>query len=344
MKGSFGSDNFSGALPAVSEALEEAARGHQHSYGDDDYTVGAISEFRRIFGADADVFFVYNGTGANVLGISAFADPYHAIVCPETAHVNTDECGAVEKYVGCKLLTVATPDGKLTPDDILARARGFGNQHHVQPRIVSVSQCTELGATYSVDELAAICETAHSLGMFVHVDGARIANALAYSGVAPATMTRETGVDVLSFGGTKNGMIFGEAVVFFRRPPKEPLYIRKQMMQLHSKSRFIAAQFLAVLRDDLWLKSARHANDMARRLAGAVSSVPGVRITRPVQGNEVFATLPSRIIAPLQDECFFYVWDEVNSEVRWVCSFDTDENDIDEFVGKLSSLIRDGKL
>jgi threonine aldolase len=337
MKGSFGSDNFSGALPAVLKALEEAAHGHRHSYGDDNCTAAAVSEFKRIFGADTEVFFVYNGTGANVLGISAFADSYHAIVCPETAHVNTDECGAVEKYTGCKLLTVATPDGKLTPGDIRDRAYGFGNQHHVQPRIVSVSQCTELGTAYSVDELGAICETAHSLGMFVHVDGARIANALAYSGVAPATMTREAGVDVLSFGGTKNGMLFGEAVVFFRRPPKDPRYIRKQMMQLHSKSRFIAAQFLAVLRDDLWLKSASHANSMARRLAEAVSSVPGVRITHPVQGNEVFAILPSDSIAPLQNECFFYVWNKTASEVRWVCSFDTDEDDIAEFADKLRS-------
>ncbi|MDR2466506.1 MAG: low specificity L-threonine aldolase [Prevotellaceae bacterium] len=340
MKGSFGSDNFSGALPAVLKALEEASRGHRHSYGDDDLTAAAVSEFKRIFGADIEVFFVYNGTGANVLGISAFADSYHAIICPETAHVNTDECGAVEKHTGCKLLTVPTPAGKLAPADIRARALGFGNQHHVQPRIVSVSQCTELGTAYSADELGAICETAHSLGMFVHVDGARIANALAYAGVAPAAMTREAGVDVLSFGGTKNGMLFGEAVIFFRRPPKEPRYIRKQMMQLHSKSRFIAAQFLAVLRDDLWLKSAGHANSMARRLADAVASIPGARITRQVQGNEVFAILPADVIAPLQEECFFYVWDETASEVRWVCSFDTDEEDIEEFAGKLREKLR----
>ena len=242
----FGSDNFSGVLPEVFKALEESAFGHQHSYGEDKYTEKAIEDFKQIFGDDIDVYFVYNGTGANILSLSAFTHSYNAIICAETAHINVDECGAIEKQTGSKLLTVPTFDGKLSLGLIHNHMHGFDDQHHAQPKIISLTQCTELGTVYTHDELKEICDFAHAHDMYVHMDGARLANAVAYLGCTPASITKEVGIDVLSFGGTKNGMMFGEAVVFFNTTmSKEVKYIRKQLMQLHSKSRFIAAQFSA---------------------------------------------------------------------------------------------------
>ncbi|MDR0845725.1 MAG: low specificity L-threonine aldolase [Tannerella sp.] len=336
MERDFGSDNFSGVLPEVLKALEAASYGHQHSYGADIYSDKAIADFRQMFGEDTQVYFVFNGTAANVLSLLAFTQSYHAIICTETAHINVDECGAVERHTGCKLLTVPTVDGKLTVELIRRHLHGIGDQHHVQPGVVSIAECTELGTVYTPDEIREICDFAHSQGLYVHVDGARLANAVAYLGVQPAALIRDPGVDVLSFGGTKNGMLFGEAALFFSRPLKEVKYLRKQLLQLHSKSRFIAAQFSAVLKDNLWLKSAGHSNAMAQLLAREVSAVPGVKVTQKVQGNEVFAILPGRIEA-LQEECFFYVWDENTGEVRWVCSFDTTEEDIAEFVKLLQA-------
>lgn len=332
MNKGFGSDNFSGALPEVINAIASANAGHEHSYGEDSYTQKAIEDFKQIFGNDIEVYFVYNGTGANILSITAFTQPYHAVICAKTAHINVDECGAIEKQ-GCnKLLTVPTKDGKLTIDLIRHHMHEFGNQHAVQPKIISITQCSELGTVYSIKELKELCAYAHAHDMYVHMDGARLANAIAYLKCTPAKITKEVGIDVLSFGGTKNGMMFGEAVIFFTRPPKEVKYVRKQAMQLHSKSRFIAAQFSAVLKDGLWLKTASHANEMAQKLVNATASIPGVEIIREVQGNEVFARIPQKHIKPLQEACFFYVWNEENSEVRWVCSFDTTEEDIQQFV------------
>lgn len=333
----FGSDNFSGVLPEVFRALEEAAFGHQHSYGEDDYTAKAESDFKAIFGNDIELYFVYNGTGANVVAISACTHSYHAVICADTAHIQVDECGAVEKQTGCKLLTVPTFDGKLTVDAISEHIHGFGDQHHVQARVISISQCTELGTVYTPEELKVLCDYAHAHGMIVHMDGARLANAIAYLQCDPAAITRDAGIDVLSFGGTKNGMMFGEAVIFFNTAAllKEVRYIRKQTLQLHSKSRFIAAQFSALLKNDLWLHTAGHANRMAQELATLAAQVPGVKIVQEVQGNEVFAILPHDSIIPLQEQCFFYVWDENSAEVRWVCSFDTTENDIYEFIDLL---------
>lgn len=332
----FGSDNFSGVLPEVFKALEEAAYGHQHSYGEDDYTVKAKEDFRKVFGKDIEVFFVYNGTGANILSLSAFTRSYHAIICAETAHINVDECGAIEKQSGSKLLTVPTFDGKLNIGLIGNHMHGFGEQHHAQPKIISLTQCTELGTVYTPEELKEICDFAHAHNMYVHMDGARLANAVAWLGCNPKAITVDAGIDVLSFGGTKNGMMFGEAVIFFNTSAiAEIPYIRKQLMQLHSKSRFIAAQFSAVLKDNLWLKTAGHANRMAKQLANEASQLPGIRITQEVQGNEVFAIIPREKISALQEECFFYVWDEDASEVRWVCSFDTTENDVLEFINLL---------
>lgn len=332
----FGSDNFSGVLPEVFKALEEASYGHQHSYGEDTYTEKAIQDFKAIFGENIDVYFVYNGTGANILSLSAFTHSYNSVICAETAHINVDECGAIEKQTGCKLLTVPTFDGKLNVGLIQNHMNNFGDQHHTQPKMISLTQCTELGTVYTLDELKEICDFAHAHGLFVHMDGARLSNAVAYLGCTPAELTVKAGIDVLSFGGTKNGMMFGEAVIFFNSPfSKEVKYIRKQLMQLHSKSRYIAVQFSAVLKNGLWLKTASHANAMAQFLAKEAATIPGVKITQEVQGNEIFAIIPREKIQLLQEECFFYVWDEDASEVRWVCSFDTTESDIIEFVNLL---------
>lgn len=247
-----------------------------------------------------------------------------------------DECGAIEKQTGSKLLTVPTYDGKLTLGLIHNHMHGFDDQHHSQPKIISLTQCTELGTVYTHEELKEICDFAHAHDMYVHMDGARLANAVAYLGCTAASITKEVGIDVLSFGGTKNGMMFGEAVIFFNtRMSKEVKYIRKQLMQLHSKSRFIAAQFSAMLKDNLWLKSAAHANAMAQKLANAAEQIPSVNITQKVEANEIFAIIPREKISKLQNECFFYVWDEDAAEVRWVCSFDTTENDVIEFANLL---------
>ncbi len=332
----FGSDNFSGVLPEVFKALEEASYGHQHSYGEDEYSAKAIADFKAIFGENIEVFFVYNGTGANILSLSAFTRSHHAIICTETAHINVDECGAIEKQSGSKLLTVPTFDGKLNIGLIENHMHGFGDQHHVQPKIISLTQCTELGTVYDREELKEICDYAHAHNMYVHMDGARLSNAIAYLKCSPREITTDAGIDVLSFGGTKNGMIFGEAVIFFNTSTTGEIpFIRKQLMQLHSKTRFIAAQFSAVLKDNLWLQTASHANRMAQKLANEASKIPGVRITQKVQGNEIFAIIPRDKIQVLQEQCFFYVWDENASEVRWVCSFDTTESDIIEFVNLL---------
>lgn len=332
----FGSDNFSGVLPEVFKALEEAAYGHQHSYGEDEYSAKAIADFKAVFGENIEVFFVYNGTGANILSLSAFTRSYHAIICAETAHINVDECGAIEKQSGSKLLTVPTFDGKLNIGLIKNHMHGFGDQHHAQPKIISLTQCTELGTVYSREELKEICDYAHAHNMYVHMDGARLSNAIAYLGCSPKEITADVGIDVLSFGGTKNGMMFGEAVIFFNTATATEIpFIRKQLMQLHSKTRFIAAQFSAVLKDNLWLKTASHANRMAQKLANEATKIPGIRITQEVQGNEIFAIIPRDKIQVLQEKCFFYVWDENASEIRWVCSFDTTESDIIEFVNLL---------
>ena len=332
----FGSDNFSGVLPEIFQALEEASYGHQPSYGEDIYTEKAVNDFKRVFGEDISVYFVYNGTGANVLALSAFTRSHQAIICPETAHINTDECGAIEKISGSKLLTVPTFDGKLNIGLIENHMYGFGDQHHAQPKMISLTQCTELGTVYTLQELKEICDYAHAHNMYVHMDGARLANAICYLGCTPKAMTADVGIDVLSFGGSKNGMMFGEAVIFFNQMNAEDIpYIRKQIMQLHSKNRFIAVQFSTIFKNDLWLKSAAHANNMAQQLANEASKIPGIRITQKIEGNEIFAIIPRDKIKALQEKCFFYLWDSNASEVRWVCSFDTTESDIIEFVNLL---------
>ena len=340
MKRSFASDNNAGVHPEVLAAVGRANVGHVRAYGDDPFTEAALARLREQLGERAHPFLVFGGTGANVLGLQAVMRPHEAVICSDFAHINLDECGAPERYVGCKLLGVPSPDGKLTPELVRARISGVGVEHHVQPRVVSVSQATEYGTVYTPAELRALADFAHANGLFLHVDGARIANAAAALSVPLRDITQDAGVDVLSFGGTKNGLLGGEAVVFFSPDHAAGFrFIRKQGMQLASKMRFVAAQFEALLSDDLWLRSARHANDMARRLEQKVRAVPGVTVTQPVEANAVFATVPREAIPVLQEAFFFYVWSEPRSEVRWMASWDTTEDDVDAFAATIASAL-----
>lgn len=339
-KRGFASDNNAGVHPAIMERITSVNHGHVIAYGDDPYTEKAVARMKEIFGQETGIFFVFIGTAANVLGLSTVSQSYHAVICPDTAHIHVDECGAPEKFTGCKLLTVKTPDGKLTAEMISSHMHGIGFEHHVQPRVVSITQSTELGTVYTVGEIRKLADYAHAHGMILHMDGARISNAAVTLGCSFYEMTGGAGVDVLSFGGTKNGMMYGEAVVFFNPALCEDFkYRRKQGMQLASKMRYIAAQFEAFLEDDLWKRNALHANEMARKLFQAVKDIPGVAVTRKVESNAVFARIPASIVEELQKHYFFYVWDEALSEVRWMCSFDTTEEDIEGFASLLRSLL-----
>ena len=336
----FASDNNSGVHPGILAVLPKVNDGHVIAYGDDPYTEKASAQLREIFGQETEVYFVFIGTAANVLGLSTVTQSYNAVICPETAHINADECGAPEKFSGCKLLTCNTPDGKLTVDMIASHMHGIGFEHHVQPRVVSITQATELGTVYTLDEIREIARYTHEHGMLLHMDGARISNAAVSLDCGFYEMTGGAGVDVLSFGGTKNGMMYGEAIIFFNPTLCEDFkYRRKQGMQLASKMRYIAAQFSAFLENDLWKENASQANRMARKLYAAVKDISGVEVTRQVESNAVFARIPSHIVPALQDEFFFYVWDEEVSEVRWMCSFDTTEADIEAFISLLRSML-----
>ncbi|NOR34687.1 MAG: aminotransferase class V-fold PLP-dependent enzyme [Bacteroidales bacterium] len=336
----FASDNNAGVHPNILTALTKVNDGHVIAYGDDPYTEKASAQLREIFGQETEVFFVFIGTAANVLGLSTVTQSYNAVICPETAHINVDECGAPEKFSGCKLLTCNTPDGKLTVDMIASHMHGIGFEHHVQPRMVSITQATELGTVYTVDEIREIARYTHEHGMLLHMDGARISNAAVSLGSDFYEMTGGAGVDVLSFGGTKNGMMYGEAIIFFDQALcKDFKYRRKQGMQLASKMRYIAAQFSTFLENELWKENASHANRMARKLYASVKDIPGLEVTREVESNAVFARIPSHVIPALQDEFFFYIWDEELSEVRWMCSFDTTEADIESFASLLRSML-----
>jgi threonine aldolase len=326
----FASDNSATIHPDVLAAIADVNVGHTFGYGHDDYTLSVEARVAAAFGEDASSFFVFNGTGANVVSLRAACRRFEGVICAETAHLNVDECGAPEVIAGVKLLTVAGIDGKLTPELVESRIERIGDEHAVQPHLVSISQCTELGTLYTVDELGALAELAHSHDLLLHVDGARLSNAAAALGAS--LREAATGADVVSFGGTKNGLLGAEAVVVLNPAlAQDFLYVRKQSMQLASKMRFLAAQFDALLTDELWLRCAGHANTMAARLAGALADVPGLTITRPVQTNAVFAIVPSAAIPSLQRQYPFYVWDESAGEVRWMCSWDTTEEDIDAF-------------
>ena len=340
MAKSFGSDNHSGINPRVLDALARANEGHTPAYGDDPYTAQFERMIKSMFGEKAQGFLVMNGTGANILSLKVFAAQYNSVICPETAHINVDECAAPESNIGCKLVTVATPDGKLTPELVKPYLFGFGFQHHAQPKVISISESTELGTLYTIDEVKALAELAHQYGMFLHMDGARFANAVAALGCTPAELTVDTGVDVLSFGGTKNGLMLADAVVVMNEQlAPHFMYQRKNAMQLASKMRFLAAQFVEYLTDDLWLELASNSNRMAQLLVSKIRNIPNVNITQKVESNAVFAILPKDKLSRLHEHYTFYDWDEARCEARWMCSWDTTEQDVEEFVAGLNRIM-----
>jgi threonine aldolase len=337
----FASDNNAGVHPEILEAIARANQGHTIAYGNDDYTRSAIAKFKEHFGGDIDVYFTFNGTGGNVLGLQALCRPHQAVVCSDYAHIYTDECAAPEKFLGSKLLPFAHENGKLTLEAVRHGYHGIGDQHHVQPKVISITQATEMGTVYTPEEVRALAEFAHERKMFLHMDGARIANAAASLGQTLREATRDLGVDVLTFGGTKNGIMGGEAVVFFDPALSEDfLFLRKQGMQLASKMRFIAAQFEALLTNDLWRRSAEHANRMAKLLESELRKVPQVKIVWKVESNGVFAQIPRPAIAKIKDRYFFYPWIEDECIVRWMCSFDTTEDDVMKFASFVADVVK----
>ena len=340
---SFASDNNAVVHPEVLEAIRRANQGHVVGYGDDPQTESAVGKFREQFGAEVEVFFVFNGTAANVLSLQALTRPFHAVLCPELSHIYTDECGAPEKYTGCKLVPLAAPSGKLTVETVAHTYHGIGDQHHVQPRVISITQSTEMGTVYKPAEVEALARFAHERKMFLHMDGARIANAVAAQGpsLSLRQATRDLGVDVLSFGGTKNGLMGVEAVVFFRPELAEDFsFVRKQGMQLASKMRYLSVQMEALLTNDLWRRNAEQANRMARLLEQEVKKIPRARIVYPVEANGVFAQIPREAIEKIRERYFFYVWNEEESVARWMCSFDTTEEDVREFAEFVGAVLR----
>jgi threonine aldolase len=339
----FASDNYAGAHDEVLAALVEANGGHQIAYGEDVYTARLQEVIRRHFGERAEAFPVFNGTGANVTALTAVLPRWGAVVSTSTAHIHTDEGGAPERVTGLKLLPVPTLDGKLTPELIATEAWGWGDEHRAQPLAVSITQTTELGTLYSVDEIRAITNYAHDHGMVVHLDGARIANAAAALGVPLREFTTDAGVDILSFGGTKNGLLFGEAIVVLTPEAATGLpYLRKMTMQLASKMRFVSAQLIALLDEDLWLRSASHANAMAQKLrqtleAGVASgAISGIEFSQATMANAVFAVLDNSVADRLRERFRFYDWDRARGEVRWMTAFDTTESDIDAFAAAIA--------
>jgi threonine aldolase len=329
----FASDNTAPVHPRVLEMLATVNHGHAPAYGDDAWSERVREWFTAQFGEGTVPFLVWNGTGANVVALRAMTRPFHAILCAEQAHINVDECGAPELMTGCKLIGLPTTDAKITPDQVRGAVRRIGDEHAVQPRVVALAQSTECGTVYTRDEMAAICDTAHELGLLVFMDGSRIANAAVSLDLPFRAFTRDAGVDMLSFGASKNGAIGAEAVVTFDPAhAAEMKFLRKQSTQLASKARYVAAQFLALAEGDLWRANARNANAMARRLADGVRDIPGVRITQPVEASAVFAILPRAAIAQLQRDFHFYLWNELTAEVRWMANWATSAADVDEFL------------
>lgn len=335
----FASDNCAGAHPEVLAAVAEANRDHVLAYGIDPWTVRAHELLREHFGEQAQSWLVFNGTAANVLALGACCRPWEAVVTPASSHLHVDEAGAPERLAGIKLLTVPATDGKLRAEDVLAKLTRTGDEHAVQPRVASIANATELGTVYSVDEVRALAGALHERGLLLHVDGARLANAAVALDVPLAELTTEAGVDVVSFGLTKNGALGVEAVVVLDPALAEGFaWRRKQHAQLASKMRFLAAQVIALLEDDLWARSARHANAMAARLAAAIEGVEGVRITQPVQANAVFAVMDPDAAERLRETALFYTWNVATGEVRWMCSWDTTPDEVDAFAAAVRAL------
>ena len=336
-KRGFASDNNSGIHPAVLKAIENANVGHSKGYGDDIWTKEAVTLFKEEFGALTEVFFVLTGTGANILGLMSAMHSFNSVICAETSHIQTDECGAPEKFTGSKLIPVQSSDGKIRAEQVKKHLHGFDFEHHSQPGVISITQATELGTIYTVEEIKELAHLAHQHGMYLHMDGARIANAAVSLGLNFREFTVDAGVDILSFGGTKNGMMLGEAVLIFNPElSRFSKYYRKQAAQLYSKMRFVGAQFVPYLRDHIWKTNAEHSNKMAKLLESEIRKIDGIEITQKVQANGVFAIVPKELIPDLQKEYFFYTWDEPRGEVRWMASFDTTEEDILNF----SALLR----
>lgn len=341
MKRSFASDNNAGVHPKILDAIIKANKGDCIAYGDDPYTKEAERKFKEIFGDNTEVFFTPTGTGTNVIGLSVMLKPYEAVISAETAHIYADECGALERITGNKILPVKTADGKLTPEMIAPLLKEGHGEHAVIPKAISITQPTELGTVYSISEIKALTEFAKKNNLLVHMDGARIANAAAHLEAPLSALTNDAGVDVLSFGGTKNGMMEGEAVVFFNNAlSKNFKFVRKQSGQLISKMRFVSAQFIAYFEDDLWLKNAKHANEMAKLLEKEARKIPGVEIVYPVEANAVFVKLPKGKIEALRKKSFFYMWSKEMGIARWMTHFATTKEDVFEFIAGVREALK----
>ncbi len=328
----FASDNNAGIHPEILKAIENANTGHSIGYGHDMWTREATRLLKDEFGDSTEVYFVLTGTGANILGLMSLLHSFNSIICAETSHIHTDECGSPEKFTGCKVIPVPTSDGKIHPSEVEKYLHGFDFEHHSQPGIVSITQATEMGTVYSVKEIRELADLIHQHGMFLHMDGARISNAAVSLDLNFREITVDSGVDVLSFGGTKNGMMLGEAVLFFNPELSvHSKYYRKQAAQLYSKMRFVGSQFIPYLRDKIWKTNAGHSNRMAKLLESKIRKISQIKITQKVEANGVFAIVPKDLIPALQKEYFFYVWDDQTGEVRWMTSFDTTEEDVLNF-------------
>ncbi|HPS11410.1 MAG TPA: low specificity L-threonine aldolase, partial [Paludibacteraceae bacterium] len=336
---SFASDNYSGVHPDIMNAILEANKHHAISYGDDTITEETNRLFEKIFG-EVKVLYAFNGTGANVVALKCCTLPFQSVICAETAHIQVDECGAPTQSIGCSLVALPTPDGKLTPELIRPELKHRGNLHHTQPKVISISQTTELGTIYSPDELKALSNFAHENDLYLHVDGARISNAVAALGCSLKEATVDCGIDIMSFGGTKNGLMIGEAILIFNKELwKNAPYLHKQSAQLFSKNRFIAAQFKALLENELWRTMALHSNKMAQLLKNEIIKIKGVILTQDVQANSLFVIIPAHAVEPLREAYRFYDWNTATGELRWMCSFDTTEEDVLNFVTTLKSLL-----
>ena len=339
-EGSFASDNAAGVSPEVMDALLAANHGAALAYGDDDWTRRAEVALCDLFDAPVETLSCWGGTGANVVGLTSVLQGWQAVICAECAHVVVDECGALARFAGSTILTVGHRDGKIAPEAIDPYASWLGTEHHPQPAVVSITQATEMGAVYTVDEIAAICDRAHAHGMVVHLDGARIANAVVAADTDVPSMCRDTGVDVMTFGLSKDGAMYGETVVFLRPELAERArFVRKQAGQLASKGRFVAAQVLALVEDGLWLRNAAHANAMAGALYTAVQDIPGVNVRTPPETNAVFATLPAETVEPLREWSFFWDWDPSMQLVRWMTSFATTAEDVQRFAAGVRAIV-----
>jgi threonine aldolase len=337
MSKSFASDNWAGACPEVMNALIAVNNYYAAAYGNDDYTLQAQKEFKKLFGEEVEVHFVYNGTAANVVALSSVIRSVNSVICADHAHINVDECGAFENLSGAKLIALPSVNGKLTPEIILPIVEADLFPHRNIPQVITITQATEVGTVYTVNEIKALADFAHEHNLLLHVDGARIANAIVSCNTDFKTMITDTGVDMLSFGGTKNGMMFGEAVVFLKPELASSFELhRKQGMQLHSKMRYIAAQFMGLLQNNIWKSNATHANEMAQYLAKRLEEFPEIRFSQKVEANGIWAIIPKPLAEKMQGAHFFYPWDESKNEYRLMCSWDTTKDEIDRFIGAIN--------